>query len=346
MSAVGNILSMIKSLSAAEKRELKMMLLENASATMSDMESFMTDERFAGGMVCPHCGCLHVVRNGHQESNGKQRYLCRDCGKSFDITSNSIVSGTHKGLDVWERYIACMMQGLSLRKTAEICEIHRNTAFNWRHKILDALQDIEDDVVLNGIVEADETFFAISYKGNHSNGGSFTMPRKPHKRGKEIHTRGLSKEQVCVACAVNRSGKSVSKVSNLGRISTKNVDGVLGDRIDENSTLVTDEMNAYVKFALNRGINLVQVKGGKSKKGIYNVQRVNSYHSSLSKFMRGFNGVATKYLNGYLAWHNFMKYSKHTDAERKQLLLRRVLTLPKKVVCKEISNRDALAFAV
>ena len=56
MSAVGNILNMIKSLSAAEKRELKMMLLENASATMSDMESFMTEERFAGGMVCPPCG--------------------------------------------------------------------------------------------------------------------------------------------------------------------------------------------------------------------------------------------------------------------------------------------------
>lgn len=88
MSAVGNILSMIKSLSAAEKLELKMMLLENASATMSDMESFMTDERFAGGMVCPHCGCLHVVRNGHQESNGKQRYLCRDCGVSIMYMSD------------------------------------------------------------------------------------------------------------------------------------------------------------------------------------------------------------------------------------------------------------------
>lgn len=175
-----------------------------------------------------------------------------------------------------------------IRKTAEICEIHRNTAFNWRHKILDALQDIEDNVVLDGIVEADETFFAISYKGNHSNGGSFTMPRKPHKRGKEIHTRGLSKEQVCVACAVNRNGKSIGKVSNLGRISTKNVEDVLGDRIDENSTLVTDEMNAYVKFAKNRGINLVQIKGGKSKKGIYNVQRANSYHSSLSRFMLRF----------------------------------------------------------
>ena len=346
MSAVGNILSMIKNLSAAEKRELKMMLLENANATMSDMESFMTDESFAGGMVCPHCGCIHVVRNGHQEGNGKQRYLCRDCGKSFDITSNSIVSGTHKGLDVWERYIACMMQGLSIRKTAEICEMHRNTAFNWRHKILDALQDMSDKVELDGIVEADETFFPISYKGNHSNDESFTMPRKPHKRGGETHVRGLSKEQVCVACAVNRNGLSIGKVSNLGRISTKDIENVLGGRIDKDATLVTDKMNSYVKFADSEGIKLVQVKGGKSKRGIYNVQRVNSYHSSLSKFMRGFNGVATKYLNGYLAWHNFMKYSKHSDAERKQILLRRVLTLPKKVVCKEISNRDALAFAV
>ena len=44
----------------------------------------------------------------------------------------------------------------------------RNTAFLWRHKILDALQNMADDVTLDGIIEADETFFAISYKGNHS----------------------------------------------------------------------------------------------------------------------------------------------------------------------------------
>ena len=61
-----------------------------------------------------------------------------------------------------------MMNGLSICKTAAVCGIHRNTAFIWRHKILDALQNMADEVKLDGIIEADETFFAISYKGNHS----------------------------------------------------------------------------------------------------------------------------------------------------------------------------------
>ena len=84
------------------------------------------------------------------------------------IATNSIISGTRKDLAVWEKYIDCMMNGLSICKTAAACGIHRNTAFIWRHKILDALQNMADEVKLDGIIEADETFFAISYKGNHS----------------------------------------------------------------------------------------------------------------------------------------------------------------------------------
>lgn len=90
------------------------------------------------------CGCIHVVRNGHRK-DGTQRYVCKDCGKSFVIATNSIVSGTRKDLSVWEQYIDCMMNGLSIRKTAVACGIHRNTAFLWRHKILDALQNMADD---------------------------------------------------------------------------------------------------------------------------------------------------------------------------------------------------------
>lgn len=53
-----------------------------------------------------------------------------------------------------------MMNGLSIRKTATACGIHRNTAFLWRHKILNALnalQNIADDVSVDGIFQADET---------------------------------------------------------------------------------------------------------------------------------------------------------------------------------------------
>ena len=63
-------------------------------------------------------------------------------------------------------------------------------------------------------------FFAISYKENHSKSKFFTMPRKAHKRGHSTHIRGLSKEKVCVPCAVNRNGLSISKITNTGRVST------------------------------------------------------------------------------------------------------------------------------
>ena len=66
------------------------------------------------------------------------------CGSSFVTNTNSITAGTRKKLETWKKYIGYMIQGLPVRKTAEICGIHRNTAFIWRHKILDALQNYLD----------------------------------------------------------------------------------------------------------------------------------------------------------------------------------------------------------
>ena len=33
---------------------------------------------------CPHCGATHVIRNGHKD--GRQRWVCRGCGRSFGPT--------------------------------------------------------------------------------------------------------------------------------------------------------------------------------------------------------------------------------------------------------------------
>lgn len=59
-----------------------------------DYEQFIKDELFTSGFVCPHCGCIdHITRNGHilktdKDGNkiiNKQRYLCKNCGKSFVV---------------------------------------------------------------------------------------------------------------------------------------------------------------------------------------------------------------------------------------------------------------------
>lgn len=168
------------------------------------------------------------------------------------------------------------------------------------------------------------------------------MPRAAHKRGGETHTRGLSHEQVCVPCAVNRNGLSISEVASLSRITTDSLLDMFGGRIVENSTIVTDKANAYVRFADTSNLKLVQLKGGKSKSGIYHIQHINSYHSMLKRFMRGFNGVSTKYLNNYLAWHNFVNYAKETITEKQRILLNYVLSVTMNETCRQMASRQIL----
>ena len=79
-----------------------------------------------------------------------------------------------------------------------------------------------------------------------------------------------------------------------------------------------------------------------AKKGIYNIQHINSYHSQLKKFTRGFNGVSTKYLNNYLVWNNFVNYAKESDTEKRNIFLTFVLATLKTDKCRDLSNRPAV----
>ena len=88
-----------------------------------------------------------------------------------------------------------MLEKQPLRKSAKECKLNLATAFYWRHKILDTLQNVMNDLELDGIVEADENFTKISYKGNHKN---FRFSLNAHKRGIKAPKRGFSKEQVCI----------------------------------------------------------------------------------------------------------------------------------------------------
>ena len=202
-----------------------------------------------------------------------------------------------------------MMHGMTVRATAYECRISKNAAFFLRHKILDALQEMQSKVKLDGIVEADETFFRISFKGNHSRSQFFSMPREPHMRGERSKKRGISLEKVCVPCAVNRDGKSIAQIANLGRASVRSISSVFGGRISPDAVLCTDKHNAYVGFAEREGINLLQLKSTQRVSGTLGIQHINGYHSQLKTFMERFHGVATKYLNNYLVWHNLRNYA-------------------------------------
>jgi transposase-like protein len=312
MSEVNLVYQMYNTLSKSDKMRFMQMLGMPPQMTeiidSSTMEDFLDKYRFHNGVCCPHCGLVDVKKNGKTKT-GHQRFQCKGCGKSFTYATRTIFHGAKLPLDTYLRYVHCMMHGMTVRATAYECRISKNASFFLRHKILDALQEMQSKVKLDGIVEADETFFRISFKGNHSRSQFFSMPREPHMRGERSKKRGISLEKVCVPCAVNRDGKSIAQIANLGRASVRSISSVFGGRISPDAVLCTDKHNAYVGFAEREGINLLQLKSTQRVSGTLGIQHINGYHSQLKTFMERFHGVATKYLNNYLVWHNLRNYA-------------------------------------
>ena len=154
--------NIITNMSDSEKAELGAFLKNFENDVISDLD----ESRFSGGIYCPNCGGTeNVVRFGKR--NGVQRYRCKDCGRIFTTLTNTVLEGTRKPLSVWKKYAECMLNGHSVRKSAAICGISKNQSFIWRHKILDAMSKKNDkDAHLRGIIEADETFFHVSFKGS------------------------------------------------------------------------------------------------------------------------------------------------------------------------------------
>ena len=82
-----------------------------------------------------------------------------------------------------------------------------------------------NDTSLKGTVQVDETFILESCKGNHKRNPNFRFPngRRAWKRGRKAKKRGLSKDQVCIACVIDQRNNLVMSVSNYGHISYETI---------------------------------------------------------------------------------------------------------------------------
>lgn len=117
-----------------------------------------------------------------------------------------------------------MLNGYSIRKSAEIVKINIATSFYWRHKILNCINEFLAIGSVDGVVETDEVFFAYSYKGTKP----ANMPRPSRKRGKQVKKRGISNEQVCVATALDREGNLIMELLCTGRMTANELERLYG----------------------------------------------------------------------------------------------------------------------
>ena len=304
------------------------------------------------GVKCPHCNSRTVVKFGIRRE--VQWYRCKRCEKIFSGLTKTFLDGTKKKFKVWKKFVMCMIDKFPIRKAAERCNIHRNTAFVWRHKILDALAHYQENQRLTGIVEADDTYVGLSFKGSEPD------DREARQRGTPSPTPGISKDKVAVSCAIarkvrkDRKGRVMykngrvmyrtvgfySKASSLGRPNAKKLRKVFGRVLphrNRTTQFVTDKDSAYAKFAKENRYKHTALAGGLVRQGDYHVQNINSYHSHLKGFIRKFRSVSTKYLNNYLVWYNVIEKKKKNRVAILKLCIKPAAKVTR---WAEISDRD------
>lgn len=302
MSKVNDIFKQFNTLNKNELEivsEKLLQLLQNANGVaLSSSESIS---------YCKKCNSRHIIKFG-KDAKGNQRYKCNYCGATFTKTSGSVVSKTQHPIEVWEKYLELLLQGATLAVCAEKCGISIPTAFVWRHKILSVLQKDQDNRVLAGIIEVDELYVSVSYKGNHKKSVCFEMPRKAYRRGGDNRNRKEAK--ACVLCAVERNGQTYAEVVGTGQPTIKMLKHSFSERLLPDSLVVSDKSRGLRNFFNNHTtLELIQILAKREHnkrhsppeiKGIYHVQNVNSLHKRFRYFIRKYNGVATKYLNHYV----------------------------------------------
>jgi len=194
-----------------------------------------------------------------------------------------------------------MADGLSVRKTAARLKISVQKAFRWRHKFLAFLNE-QKPAGLTGIVEADETQFPVSYKGQRKG-----MPRPAKKRSGKTRNGGGT-EKTTVVVAVQR-GTSMTFDQVIERGTAVALTEALRPVLSADAVLSTDGNAAYWTVAKELGVasgSFVSAYHGKGGDGIWHVQSVNRYDASLKTWIARFRGVATKYLANYLGWRRLL----------------------------------------
>ena len=184
---------------------------------------------------CPYCESENVARKRENDKRG--RWNCHLCKSSFNVLAKTMFQGTKIPLQKW--FIAIVLVA-NAKKSLSSCQLGRDIDLNQRSAWY-MMQRIRTEMarksptLLQGIIEADETF--MGGKPRRRKNGDGNLP-PPSKRG-----RGTKKTKVLGA--VQRGGKVVARV--VTNLSGHTILGFLKSFVlPSGSTLMTDEYKGYI----------------------------------------------------------------------------------------------------
>lgn len=240
----------------------------------------------SGETFCPFCGSADSI--GYGLRDGAQRRLCKDCGRVFLASTGTVFSSSKLDPGRLRKLIAMIIDDTKLQTIMDVLSISSRTAYIWRMKIYKAAGEIAMASVLSGDVWIDEKLISVNER---------LIAAKPNG----LRYAGCSRNQICVACAVDGSGRRFAQIAGRGHITSKRCVEVYGPHIAPKPHLIHDGVFSHDALVLFLEAN-DEVWKSTARGSKVAMQPINSFCSEISRNLVIHMGVRTENLQDYLNW--------------------------------------------
>ena len=265
---------------------------------------------------CPYCGSKNYIKYGKR--NGIPIFRCKSCERRFKALTHTIFDSAKIPISEWYEFFIHLCEFHSISTASADNRNASNTGLMWYRKIFLVLEGIQDDVVLKGRIWLDETFFSVIRKD------------EVLKDGKKL--RGISRNKICTAVAVDDSGTMLIRVEWVSKPSNRSTLAALENHIQEGSTLIHDGEKSHNTLIMKRNLKSEVYDTDMTRKLSDKdnpLNRVNHLHSLIKQFMGEHGGYDRSQLQGWMNLLWFILSRPFTPAEKFEAFVKRAISVHK-----------------
>lgn len=253
--------------------------------TQEQCISKLENLKWKGKPLCPYCGSEKSTKR-----KGSFRHHCHSCNAAYSVLIGTIMESTKLPLPKW--FLAMFLiinakKGISSLQLARDLGVNKNTAWYLQKRIRQAMN--EEDQILKGLVEADETYI----------GGSLTNKHEKLKEKRAYHQSGME-HKIPVLGMIERKGKIIVKV--LNKAWGQEIKPILKEKITQESELITDGFGGYKDLDKHFANHVILNHTKKIRKiGAYHTNTIEGFWSMLKRAIIGqYHKITIKHLQDYL----------------------------------------------
>ncbi len=196
-----------------------------------------------------------------------------------------------------------MVNGCKLKAISDAVGISSRTAYVWRMKVCAVAFEIQKSVMLSGEVWIDEKLVPVNEGLLYRKTGGFRL-------------RGVSRNQVAIACGVDSEGNRFAFVAGRGHITKRECIETYGRHIAKGSTIAHDGIKGHEELIRRLG---AKEELHKSSDPDYHqaMQPIDSFCSEIEHWLEVHRGSRTEYLGLNVAWIAFRSSINEANIEDK-----------------------------